>query len=226
MRRVAEYQQRRQSTIKSVKQGFAMQLIEEIKGAMNGCAGRITTKAIQNAMELLALRYANATGLAFGGHTNLHAESINVNGTKTLCVQRNGAPIFKDCTSRGFLYNHCWLVFYNAKEKTSFSNTEEPLAGYLIGCELVMESELAREGEPGTHGNNEWHRDFQKLVIAKAPYKVFIFKSFDPERAKDTFARLETQIFCTSMHQGAETYLLSCWCNGAFAHRVFSVSPT
>lgn len=206
-----------------------MQLIDEIKSALDGLAGQlftqgrgVATNTVHDALERLALDYANATETAFGTHTVAHPLSQHPLSHKTLYVNRDGPPQFPGYTLGPFLFDHCWVTYYNNNAAPLLERgTKESLAGYMVRCELVMESEFNYEGKPGEEQSNQFHRDFQKVVIAKAPFKVFVFRSRNTEEGAATFTKLEAQRYCVDTCCFVERYLLSCWCDNAFMHKTF-----
>lgn len=195
-----------------------MQLFDEIKSELDILArsGNVKTKPIQETMERLALQYANANDLGFGDHTRSDPASRHPEASQYLCVHRDKhKSAIPFGTERAFLFDHCWLVFYNNKASSLLcSETGEYLEGYMSRCELVMESELGPKDE-------EFHRDFRKIVIARARYKIFLFQSYLEEECATAFQQLKTQVYSTEMNNPVEWYLISCFCGESFTHRSF-----
>jgi len=205
-----------------------MLLIQEIQSALRDIEGSLMSKGpgcatnnIHDAFEAIALRYANEKGISFGTHETGFSGSKHPGSLQTLYVRREHpkVAVFKGVTEGVFLFDHSWLIFYNHNSRhLKQEETGECLEGYMIRCELVMESELSYEGEPGSWQMENFHHDFRKLVVAKAPYKIFIFKSPNKVAGCETLKRLKMQILCTEPDE-AETYLLSCWHEGSFMHQ-------
>ena len=86
----------------------------------------------------------------------------------------------------------------------------------LLEVELVLES--------------EWHKnsindDFQKLLLARANLRAFIFQSKDDKQYKNLIADLKRQIQGFSRSATGDKYLFSCWIYNEeqrFVHDVFS----
>jgi hypothetical protein len=91
----------------------------------------------------------------------------------------------------GWLFDLCW-----------FSNTQDG-KNNLLNLTLVMESELDLAYE-------KIRCDFQKLLIAKAKFKIFVFKA----RTKDVANHLKELEQGIHTYQGGvpgEIYLLACY---------------
>jgi hypothetical protein len=200
-------------------------IFDEIKNSLDDLAPRLflqgrgkATLSVHDEIELLASRYAGTMDLGF---LDEDAEIPVGNPNRYLCVCREarGSSRMFPSTQGLLLYDHCWLTFYNDDVTEQLARTGEPLGGYLLRCELVMEVEFDFAENVAQHLQDLFHRDFQKIVIAKAPLKIFIFRSRSPAECKLTMSALETQIHCFEYTGLAEEYLLSCWCNGEFTHQ-------
>jgi hypothetical protein len=175
------------------------------------------TLSIHDEMEKTAQRYAAAIGVEFGGaYPNIPIGNPN----RSLLVFRDGKSLFPS-TSGPLLYDHCWMIYYNILASHVLPRTATPLMGYLCRCELVMESEMDFAENVSEYKSNEFHKDFQKIITAKASFKVFIFRSQSEATLSNTVSDLETQIYCVENGGTVETYLLSCWCRGKFFHHEF-----
>jgi hypothetical protein len=176
------------------------------------------TKSIHDEVEKLAQLYANSIGVTFGPYPDVPIGAPDRN----LLVFRDGSPVFPSHTERRFLHDQSWMLFYNNATSRVLGRTDTPLVGYLHRCEMVMEVEWDFAQRVPEHKANEFHRDFQKLVIAKAPFKIFVFQSRTSDECRLTVAELQTQLCCFESGGSTETYLLSGWCNGMFSHNEFT----
>jgi len=99
---------------------------------------------------------------------------------------------FDTCPSScncGWLYD---LVWY-----------ENDASGQLKSVPLVLESEWGKQ----------YHKikyDFEKLLVAKATYKVMVFQACG-DRMRDYFKRMKAGIQAFGGPKGNETYLLACF---------------
>ncbi len=201
------------------KRAPSMELLKAIKESLTKIEGalfeegrRKATKKINDAFEKLAFIYADGAGFAFGMHDNSHSSSQNKDSAQRILVFREEGQKHNDRDVQGrFLFDHCWLVYYNAK--ASSDN-----AGRLAGCELIMESEWDFVGD-NSHCEFKFLQDFRKLVVAGARTKVFIFQSNSKESRESTFCNLQAEIksFGNSVSPGS-TYLLCGWIPKCFKY--------
>ena len=88
------------------------------------------------------------------------------------------------------------LIWYRYIAKKGGKNK-----GLIIG--LAIESEWS-------HHFSDLRYDFEKLIVIKSPYKVFIFQA--KENDKDKFIRdLESAIVDCHHSSQNETYIFACW---------------
>jgi hypothetical protein len=143
-------------------------IIERIKEPLDGLAEELfsrgrptTTVLIHDEIERLAPLYASTAGFAF---TDDYPEAAGENSDRTLLVFREtrGLPRVFRSSLGSFLYDHCWLTYYN-HNASIFNKTDEPLAGYLSTCEFVMEVELERSENVPLSKQDASYWDFAKL---------------------------------------------------------------
>lgn len=195
------------------------QLLAEIKQSLNQIANglfdeglKTATKALNDTFEELAFNYANHNGLAFGKHRETHISSQNQESKKRIVVFRERGKKLenndRDVQGR-FLFDHCWLVYYNGKA----SNSRE---GRLLSCELAMESEWNFDNKK-PDPEFIFLQDFRKLLVSNAKVKVFIFRSKETYPLERTFEKLRSAIknFDPNGYP-ASRYLLCGWYDGHF----------
>ena len=170
--------------------------IEEIKDSLDDLApdlflkGRTAaTKAIHDEIEEFAPRYAATADIGFSDEYPITPEG---NPDRTLIVFRDrcGAPPVYRSTWGPFLYDHCWLVYYNNQAPKCFDRTNLPLEGYLSHCELVVEIEFDYSENVPPDKEDAFYWDFAKIILAQAPIKIFIFRARSPEECNKVMKKL------------------------------------
>lgn len=94
----------------------------------------------------------------------------------------------------------------------------------MVRAELIMEIEWDFAQHVPQYKNDWFHRDFQKLVLGRAPLKVSLFRSQTAQGCQATMIDLKTKIYCLESGGRGAKYLLSSWVrdNGSFTHRTFT----
>jgi hypothetical protein len=91
---------------------------------------------------------------------------------------------------REWLYDLCWR--------------KEDAQGRLLEMPLVMESEW-------DYRESELVRDFEKLLIARAKYRVFLFYKKTADESPSFVKRLVGQICAYGGTSVGDRYLFGCW---------------
>lgn len=204
-------------------------LTEDLEQALDRISGQLftepgrgpATKSVHDAVEKLAPLYAQRIGVAFERDLLLPAVREN-SPDKSLVVYRERHPAVFRSTQGILMHDHSWYIFYNNNAaQRIFSRTGAELAGYMLRCELAMEVEWDFAENVPMEQNNQFHKDFRKLLIAKAPFKVFVFRSQTPQLWPQTISDLETQLYCYEGSGSIENWLISAWCDGKFSHHPF-----
>jgi hypothetical protein len=197
-----------------------MALVADIQTSLNQIAANlfgtrrgIATLAVHHAFEDLAFHYADNAGLAFGTHTVTDPASKHPHSAKRIVVFSSKSRKWpaRD-TQHGFLFDQCWLVFYNSQAPAACE-------GCLAGFELAMESEFNFDSDdPSTEYT--FLQDFRKLVISKARMKVFLFRSNTANAQAATFDKLQAEIRSFGPAPDPTcSYVLCGWCSNNFAYR-------
>ncbi len=184
-----------------------MDLISAIKHGLDQVAPQLGaegsrpawTTVVHRSIEQLASRYADANGWTVGWKSKMSTKEC-----MTLEVYRTGGKPGQ------FLFDQCWLRFHrtDGSDDISFPETGEPKDGYLIGCDLAVETEWYLPKDDMSRV--EFHRDFLKLVVGNATKKLFVFRC-DEFLYENTMRELKTQLVSAKRKAMDETYLISCF---------------
>jgi hypothetical protein len=179
----------------------------------------VPTELLHRSIVDLAVQYAHVIGV--GCRADAFSTSGPHDKTLVVCGTGGGARGFHEAQ---FLFDQCWLLFHSGgKRAAKIHDTDQPSHGYMIGCELAVESEWhGLNYDPGK--SDAFHRDFRKLIVAKAPNKAFIFACSDASVYEQAVEQLRAQIICARGSTDSETYLISCYNKdtGRFSHKVFN----
>jgi hypothetical protein len=98
----------------------------------------------------------------------------------------------------GFLFDQSWLTWCDDPNSKDH--------GYCVGCDLAVETEFSKIGD------DEFYRDFLKLVLTKANVKVMVFWTRNICNGEEIVAELERQLMFFRDGERRERYLISLFC--------------
>ena len=115
-----------------------------------------------------------------------------ISGLKEVGVRKGYRVYGSKCESDGheWVFDLCWLEYTD---------------GWLKSMPLALESEW--------HGWSNAQDDFQKLLIARAELKVFVFSARTVEKATQDLRDLRRYVAEFKGPGPDGDYLLCCWCN-------------
>jgi hypothetical protein len=173
------------------------------------------TQKVGDVISSVAPQYADEVlGIGFGSCGDFQQGS---KGGRKLYIHRTGGK--KAGYGTQFLFDQCWLVAHctgEEDEKSLFIETGEPTNGYVINCELAVESEWGRSPDAISF-------DFLKIILCKAKHKLFVF-SHSADDLDDVFARLRSHLLSIEGGLSDESYLIACLREdlGRFTFRSFN----
>ncbi|SRR5258708_27282068 len=161
-----------------------------------------TEKRIQSALQNVGARFPNPGDSKAADWTlGIKRELRHLANQLGLVCYSSDNP---DPAYREWLWDVAWT-----KRSSGGAPTNDP--GDLLDLELALESEW----QSGPFANGEVSRplkyDFEKLGIARAHHRVFIFQKANRDAAEGAISKLWDLVMNLKFRQDGDRYMFACW---------------